>query len=54
MKIEIEIDSEEANDIIKAHVLTTLPIETANRDVDVTNAYGSFIIRISDKEVEEV
>jgi len=49
MKIEIDIGSEEASDIIKEHVLRYFPVATTDKEVRVSAPYGSFTVEISEK-----
>ena len=52
MKIKIRLDNKEAMDIIKEYVLDELPIDTNNKDVYVSESYGSYSVEIEDKVVD--
>lgn len=49
MKIEIDIESEEAENIIKEHVLKQFPIDITGKEILVSGSYGSFTVVITDK-----
>lgn len=49
MKIEIDIESEEAKNIIKEYVLKQFPIDMIGKEILVSGSYGSFTVEITDK-----
>lgn len=49
MKIKIEFDRDEIEEIIKAHALKTFPVEVNGKDVYLSEEYGGFKVYIDDK-----
>jgi len=49
MEIRIKLGIEEVKELIKTHILETLPMNFDNKEIHTYESYGTFTVDITDK-----
>lgn len=49
MKITFKLDTGEVKDIIKKHILKEFPVDISNKDIYISENYGTFTAEIEEK-----
>lgn len=49
MKITFKLDTVEVKDIIKKHILKEFPVDISNKNIYISENYGTFTVEIEEK-----